>query len=71
MVNKKLHFEEIDICKGIAILLVVIYHAFIRYPINLVEVPWCNYIMDVIRSFFMPLFAQVCFSTSPNVAFSW
>ncbi len=53
------HFDEIDICKGIAILLVLLFHSFILYPIRLKDIPWCHYIMDVIGSFFMPVFFLV------------
>lgn len=63
------HFDEIDICKGIAILLVLIFHSFILYPIRLIDIPWCHYVMDVIGSFFMPVFFLVSgflFANSKN-----
>jgi fucose 4-O-acetylase-like acetyltransferase len=72
-INKMRHFDEIDICKGIAILLVLIFHSFILYPIRLIDIPWCHYIMDVIASFFMPVFFLISgflFANSRNKNYS-
>lgn len=61
----KKHYEEIDILKGIAILLVVLGHAVIVYPIDLHEILWCRMIYDFARISHMPIFFLVsgyCFS---------
>lgn len=47
---------DIDICKGVAILLVILGHSFIVFPINLHEIPWCYYTGNWIGSFHMPVF---------------
>lgn len=43
----KIHFDEVDICKGIAMLTVLWHHSFIKYPINLLDIPWCNHAMTI------------------------
>lgn len=51
-----MYFKEFNSLKGIAILLVLLGHSFILYPINLLDIPWCKSTFDVIYSFHMPLF---------------
>ena len=36
------HYREIDILRGIAIILVILGHAIIVYPVNLMNVVWCK-----------------------------
>ena len=45
----KKYFEEVDVLKGIAILLVLLGHSFILYPINLLNYSWCNTIFEYIH----------------------
>ena len=61
----KKHFEEIDILKGIAIVMVLLGHAVIRFPVNLHDVAWTNAIYNWVETTHMPLFFLVsgfCFS---------
>ena len=43
----KLHFDEIDIVKGIAILFVLWHHSFIKFPILMLNISWCKYAMAI------------------------
>lgn len=52
----KKYYEEIDILKGIAIMLVIIGHAIILFPINLHEVNWCNSIFEFVSISHLALF---------------
>lgn len=52
----KIHYNELDICKGIAITSVLLSHSFIHHPIELCDIEWCKYCLDIIGSFFLPLF---------------
>lgn len=61
----KNHYEEIDILKGIAIAMVILGHAVIRYPINLHEVAWTKAVYDWVETMHMPLFFLIsgyCYS---------
>lgn len=61
----KKYYEEIDILKGIAIAMVILGHAVIRYPINLHEVAWTKLVYDWVETMHMPLFFLIsgyCFS---------
>lgn len=62
----KPHFREIDILKGIAIVMVLFGHSIIVYPINLnTTYQWCNYLHWFVSSVHMPLFFAIsgfCFS---------
>lgn len=61
----KKYYEEIDILKGIAIAMVILGHAVIRYPINLHEVAWTKAVYDWVETMHMPLFFLIsgyCFS---------
>lgn len=67
----KKYFEEVDILKGIAIAMVILGHAVIRYPVNLHEVGWTKAIYDWVETMHMPLFFLVsgfCFSYQGNYA---
>lgn len=63
MGNKR--FEEIDIIKGFAIVMVLLGHAVIRYPVNLHDIPSTKVIYDWVETTHMPLFFFVsgyCYS---------
>lgn len=65
----KKHYMEIDVLKGIAIAMVILGHAVIRYPINLHEVAWTKAIYDWVETMHMPLFFMVsgfCYSYKGN-----
>lgn len=65
----KKHYAEIDVLKGIAIVMVILGHAVIRYPINLHEVEWTKAIYDWVETMHMPLFFLVsgfCYSYKGN-----
>lgn len=51
--------EEIDICKGIAILTVIWHHSLIVYPINVLNVGWCKIAWLIDHTYFMQLFFLV------------
>ena len=58
------HYREIDILRGIAIIMVFLGHAVIVYPINLENVAWCRGLVAFISAVHMPLFfivAGFCF----------
>ena len=50
------HYREIDILRGIAIIMVFLGHAVIVYPINLENVAWCRGLVAFISAVHMPLF---------------
>lgn len=53
------HYREIDILRGIAIIMVFLGHAVIVYPINLENVAWCRGLVAFISAVHMPLFFVV------------
>lgn len=55
----KLHFDEIDIVKGIAILFVLWHHSFIKFPIYMLDIPWCKYAMAIHGTFYLNVFFLV------------
>lgn len=55
----KLHFDEIDIVKGIAILFVLWHHSFIKFPIYMLDIPWCEYAMAIHGTFYLNVFFLV------------
>lgn len=61
--------KEIDILRGIAIILVLLGHAIIVYPINLHEILWCKVLYTWLSTVHMPLFFLVsgfCYSFGKN-----
>jgi fucose 4-O-acetylase-like acetyltransferase len=66
--------KENDVMRGIAIILVILGHAIIVYPINLYEMPWCNTLFTWLSSVHMPLFfllAGFCYSFRQTPDKSW
>ena len=56
----KQHYREVDILKGIAILMVLLGHSIIVHPINLNEqYGWCNYLHWFVSTVHMPLFFTI------------
>ena len=55
----KIHFDEIDIVKGIAILFVLWHHSFIKFPIYMLDIPWCKYAMAIHGTFYLNVFFLV------------
>lgn len=65
----KKYYEELSILRGVAILLVLLGHSIILFPINLKNVTWCSYLYQYIYFFHMPLFfiiAGFCYSKKNN-----
>lgn len=63
--SEKKRWEEIDILRGMAILMVLLYHSIIVFPINLHEIEWCRTLHGFLWTIQMPLFFLVsgfCFS---------
>lgn len=56
---KKIYFDEIDIVKGIAILFVLWHHSFIKFPIYMLDIPWCEYAMAIHGTFYLNVFFLV------------
>ncbi len=70
----KKYYQEIDMLKGIAIIMVLLGHAVIRFPINLHEVPITKAMYDWVETTHMPLFFLVsgfCFSYKRETAGYW
>lgn len=57
--KKKRHFSEVDIIKGVAILLVVLVHSGGVKYINMEQYSWYTYFVLYLRTFDMPLFFMV------------
>jgi len=55
----KKKYLEMDRLKGLGILLVLLGHSIIVYPINIQDISWCMFLHDFIYSFHMPLFFVV------------
>jgi fucose 4-O-acetylase-like acetyltransferase len=69
VIGIKKYYEEIEMLKGISIILVILGHAIIVYPIDLHNILWCKILYDFIYTFHMPLFFAVsgyCFSYNKN-----
>lgn len=65
----KKHYVGIDRLRGIAILLVLLYHSIIVYPVNLHEIAWCKNLHSLLWFLEMPIFFIVsgfCFSYHGN-----
>ncbi len=58
-VLEKGYYENADALRGIAIILVVLAHAIILYPINLHEIAWCNYLFAWVTPVHLPLFFMI------------
>lgn len=58
-VGSSKYYSEIDILKGVAILTVVLEHAFAVKYINLSDIGWCFHTVEVIKSFNMQLFFAI------------
>lgn len=61
----KKHISEITILRGMAIIMVILYHSILVYPINLHDITWCRLLDDFLWYVQMPLFFLVsgfCFS---------
>lgn len=53
-------FDELDVVRGICMLLVFFQHSILYFPINFSELyPWCNHLFKSISTFFMPCFFLV------------
>ena len=51
------HYDQIDICRGIAILMVLLYHSILVYPINFLELyPEAEVVHSFLYSVEMPVF---------------
>ena len=55
----KPYYKEIDILRGLAILMVLCYHSILVYPINLHEIAWCRELHSYLWVVEMPLFFLV------------
>lgn len=61
----KKYYEEISMLRGITILLVLLGHSIIFFPINLLDYNWCSILYDYIYYFHMPMFFLIsgfCYS---------
>lgn len=71
----KRRLEEIDFLRGMAILMVILYHSILVYPVNLHEIPWCSALHEFLWLVEMPLFFLVsgfCFSFKESYsAYLW
>lgn len=64
MTGKK-RWKEMDILRGMAILMVMLYHSIIVFPLNLHEIQWCQTLHTFLWVVQMPLFFWVsgfCYS---------
>lgn len=49
-------YKEIDVIKGIAIILVLLGHSILVFPVNLTKITWCGYLHYLVSSVHMALF---------------
>ena len=64
MADRK-RLPEVDILRGMAILMVLLYHSIIVFPVNLHEIQWCSALHTFLWVVQMPLFFLVsgfCYS---------
>lgn len=54
--KKRVRIREVDILRGLAIILMITGHSFIVHPINIHDVPWCVSLCHWIYTFHMELF---------------
>lgn len=57
--SNRRYFDEIDVVKGIAILTVLWHHSMIRYPIYMLDIPWCRYARHINATYFLVVFFLV------------
>lgn len=53
------YYREIDILRGMAIIMVIVGHSIIVYPIDLMQVLWCNVLFQMVTVTHMPLFFMI------------
>lgn len=58
-VSQPKRIRELDILKGIAIILVIMGHSLLVYPVDFSDIPWAKALRWFIYSFHMPLFFLV------------
>ncbi len=68
----KVRFREIDIIKGICMLLVFWNHSILYFPVNFRELyPICKLMVDIVGSWYMPCFFMVSGFLFANSKKSW
>ena len=55
-ITAKSRIKEVDMLRGLAIILMITGHSFIVHPINIHDVPWCQSLCHWIYTFHMELF---------------
>ncbi|MBR6363087.1 MAG: acyltransferase [Bacteroidales bacterium] len=55
----KERIREIDLMRGLAIIIMITGHSILVHPINFADIPWCNSLHNWIYSFHMELFFLV------------
>lgn len=55
MDKQKKRIIEVDLLRGIAIVLMILGHSFIVYPVNVYQIPWCKSVSHIIYTFHMEL----------------
>ena len=65
-------YREIDILRGFAIVLVILGHAIVVYPVNLMNVAWCKNAFSFVITLHMPIFfgiAGFCFHQNKSYTY--